>query len=156
MSKASLNSIFETLKRDLMAPEGPRVTNMRNYRFAIVPYAPEQEFERNPVRALERVKTNVANQVEGEEGIAADIIEQIDQFADKHPDQTDNTLIWIKRLGSLYPFSRCSNLLKFLDGKTRQIPVVVLYPGVQEGKTALSFMGELPADRDYRPRIYST
>ena len=105
-------------------------------------------------KAFQRVKSQVAKLVEGEDGIAADIIELINDFADKHPDQTDNTLIWIKRLGALYPFSRCSTLLKFLDGKTRQLPVVLLYPGTQEDRTALSFMGELPADRDYRPRIY--
>lgn len=206
MSKQSLASVFHALRQDLLAPEGARISPMRNYRYAIVPYAPEDEFElrkqvrklsdelraeswnvleisvqkllmrrlhgmeervleklistekrqfeRNPDKAFQRVKSQVAKLVEGEDGIAADIIELINDFADKHPDQTDNTLIWIKRLGALYPFSRCSTLLKFLDGKTRQLPVVLLYPGTQEDRTALSFMGELPADRDYRPRIY--
>jgi hypothetical protein len=34
------------------------------------------------------------------------------------------------------------------------VPVVLLYPGKVVGETGLSFMGVLPADRDYRPRIY--
>ena len=47
-----------------------------------------------------------------------------------------------------------SALLKHIDGHTNNIPVVLLYPGLRLGMTALSFMGELPADTDYRPRIY--
>lgn len=207
MSKFSLSAAFSDLKRDLLTPEGPRISPIRNYRYSILCYTPEEEFElrksvrtlsdelrghgwnvleisvkkllmkrlhetdqrvlekwiatekrqfdKNPDRAMERLKSNLTRLIEGENGIAADIIELVQEFADRHPDQTDNTLIWIKRLGALYPFSRSSTLLKFLDGKTRQIPIVVLYPGVYEGGSALSFMGELPADRDYRPRIYS-
>ena len=60
----------------------------------------------------------------------------------------------IGRAGALYPFFRSSALLKHIDGKTRNIPVVLLYPGERKDTTALSFMGELAADRDYRPRIY--
>lgn len=208
MSRVGMSVAFEALKRDLTAEEGPRISTMRNYRFAILPYSPEDEFElrkmvhtlsndlrrdgwnvleisvhkllmrrihnldeqvlnklietekrqskTKPERALNRVKNQVSRLVEGEDGLAADIIELIGNFADQHPEQTEKTLIWIKRLGSLYPFSRSSTLLKFLDGKTRQVPVVLLYPGDHTDKTALSFMGEFPADRDYRPRIYSS
>lgn len=207
MSRLSLTNALDALKRDLTAAEGPRISTIRNYRFAILVYAPEDEFElrkllrqmsdqlradawnvleisvhkllmrrlrelgpkvleswsatekrqfeKNPSKALERVKAQVARLVEGEDGIAADIIKLIGDFADKHPDQSEQTVIWIKRLGALYPFSRSSNLLKVLDGKTRQLPVILLYPGSQPDKTALSFMAELTPDRDYRPRIYS-
>ena len=207
MSRLSLTNALDALKRDLTAAEGPRISTIRNYRFAILVYAPEDEFElrkllrqmsdqlradawnvleisvhkllmrrlreldpkvleswsatekrqfeKNPGKALERVKTQVARLVEGEDGIAADIIKLIGDFADKHPDQSEQTVIWIKRLGALYPFSRSSNLLKVLDGKTRQLPVILLYPGSQPDKTALSFMAEQTPDRDYRPRIYS-
>ena len=57
-------------------------------------------------------------------------------------------------MGSLYPFLRTSALLKHIDGKTRNIPVALLYPGVRLPENALSFMEELSADRDYRPRLY--
>ena len=60
----------------------------------------------------------------------------------------------IGRAGALYPFFRVSALLKHLDGKTRNVPVVLLYPGERKGEPGLSFMGELDPDRDYRPRIY--
>jgi hypothetical protein len=115
----------------------------------------KRQFEKNPGKALERVKSQVSRLIEGENGIAEDIIKLINDFADRHPDQTERTVIWIKRLGALYPFSRSSNLLKVLDGKTRQLPVILLYPGSRPDKTALSFMDVQTPDRDYRPRIYS-
>ncbi|WP_368736697.1 BREX protein BrxB domain-containing protein [Nostoc sp. CHAB 5715] len=45
--------------------------------------------------------------------------------------------------------------LVVIDGKTSNLPVVLLYPGERRDLNALSFMDELPSDRDYRPRIYS-
>ena len=75
-----------------------------------------------------------------------------------HPEPTiDRSLILIGRAGALHPFYRSSALLKHIDGKTRNLPVVLLYPGERPDPTGsgLSFMGELPSDRDYRPRIYS-
>jgi len=63
-------------------------------------------------------------------------------------------VILLGRAGALYPFFRSSALLKHLDGKTRGLPVVLLYPGLRLDPTRLSFMGELPGDGDYRPRIY--
>ena len=114
-----------------------------------------RQAKRDSERALNRVKENVANLLEGEEGLAKDVVAIIEDFAQKYPDKLDQTLIWIKRMGSLYPFYRCSSLLKHLDGKTQNVPVVLLYPGERRDKTSLSFMGEMPADRDYRPRIYS-
>jgi hypothetical protein len=179
---------------------------MRNYRFAILPYRPKDEFrlrqamrrltdelrgegwgvlpislqkilldrirstgdeniealitrerrlhEKDPDRALAHLRDKVAPHIEGPDGIAADVVRLIQAFADEHPDQTDRTLVLIGRAGSLYPFFRSSALLKHIDGKTRNVPVVLLYPGERRDTTALSFMGELDSDRDYRPRIY--
>ena len=56
--------------------------------------------------------------------------------------------------GQLYPFFRTSALLRHIDGRTGDVPVVLLYPGKRRELSALSFMGELQPDRDYRPRIY--
>ena len=66
----------------------------------------------------------------------------------------DRTLALIGRAGALYPFFRSSALLRHLDGGTRNVPVVLLYPGERRGPTGLSFMGILDPDNDYRPRIY--
>jgi len=63
-------------------------------------------------------------------------------------------VIFLGRAGGLYPFLRTSALLKHVAGHTQNVPIVLLYPGKVVGESGLSFMGLLPADRDYRPRIY--
>lgn len=211
MSTLGLQGAFAALKQDLLAPEGPRISTMRNYRFAILPYPPEREFEvrrrarqlgeelkvkhgwevldvdlhacllrrlrtrlredeihslvgterrlaskfQDPLRPLDKLRGPLSTLLEGEQGLAGDVIREIGEFADRYPHRQDTTLIWIRRLGALYPFVRTSSLLRHLDGKTRQIPVVLLYPGEHVPPTGLSFMKELEPDRDYRPRIYS-
>jgi len=202
----TLAETFAALRADLLADGGPRISTMRNYRFAILPYAPREEFPvrrhvrrlsdelrqqgwnvlslslgallierlaaedprvlerfiesekrlcaRDPMRALANLESRVGRYVEGPDGIARDVIARIDAFADANPDATDRTLIWLGRAGALYPFFRSSALLKHLDGRTRNLPVVLLYPGERRDQTALSFMNELVPDRDYRPRIY--
>ena len=204
--QSTLDEAVLALKNDLLADGGPRISTMRNFRFAILPYRPTDEFklrkllrnvtdelkgagwgvlsislqrllldriratgqesvesliarekrlfEKDPGRALEHVRQKIAPHVEGPDGIAADVVRLIGKFADENPDRADQTLVLIGRAGALYPFFRSSALLKHIDGQTRNIPVVLLYPGERLGTTELSFMGEMPADRDYRPRIY--
>jgi hypothetical protein len=202
----SLDEAVAALRHDLLAEDGPQISTMRNYRFAILPYRPKDEFklrrlmrqlsdelkaegwgvlpislqqllldrirstgdancealigrekrlyEKDPDRALAHLRDKIAPHIEGPDGIAADVAKLIANFAEQHPDRADRTLVLIGRAGALYPFFRSSALLKHIDGKTRNIPVVLLYPGERKDTTALSFMGELAADRDYRPRIY--
>jgi hypothetical protein len=204
--RTDLDEAVAALKGDLVAEGGPQISTMRNYRFAIVPYRPSEEFKlrqqvrrlsdalkaegwnvlsislhallmrriramgdqalgslvdrerrlyaKNPDRALHHLKEKILPQVEGPEGIAADVIRLITGFAERYPDQAERSLVFIGRAGALYPFFRTSALLKHIDGKTHNIPVVLLYPGERRDVNALSFMGELPADRDYRPRVY--
>ncbi|NOU34915.1 MAG: DUF1788 domain-containing protein [Polyangiaceae bacterium] len=205
-TQQTLDEGVAALRRDLLAEGGPQISTMRNYRFAILPYRPADEFklrglmrrltddlrnagwgvlpislqqlllarirktgeanvqalitrekrlfEKDPERALAHLRDKIAPHIEGPDGIAADVAALIADFAEKHPDGADRTLVLIGRAGALYPFFRSSALLKHIDGKTRNIPVVLLYPGERKDTTALSFMGELDADRDYRPRIY--
>ncbi|NOY28206.1 MAG: DUF1788 domain-containing protein [Oligoflexia bacterium] len=179
---------------------------MRNYRFAIVPYDPSEEFRLRgqvqklsnelvangwvvlsislqkllldrvraqgqdwvdrvieiekrtsaiqPERGLNYLKSKLALLIDGPNGIAADCSRVISQYADAHPDTIDRTLALVGRAGALYPFFRSSALLRHLDGRTRNVPVVLLYPGERRGLTGLSFMGILSPDNDYRPRIY--
>ncbi len=204
----SLEAAVAALERDLLAPEGPQISTMRNYRFAILPYRPKDEFklrqlirrltdklraegwgvlpislqkllldriratgqanidaltsrerrlyEKDPERALAHLRDKIAPHIEGPDGIAGDVAKLVADFSAKYPDRADRTLVLLGRAGALYPFFRSSALLKHIDGKTRNIPVVLLYPGERTDVTtsALSFMCELPADRDYRPRIY--
>lgn len=203
----SLESAIGALRTDLLDEGGPRISTMRNYRFAILPYDPREEFKlrqrirtlsdelraqgwnvqmislhqlllnrvksedprildslirtehrlysKDPDRALNYLKDKLALYVEGADGIAQDVIEFINEFANSQVGDVNKTLIFLGRAGALYPFFRSSALLKHIDGKTRNLPVVLLYPGERRDLKALSFMGELSSDRDYRPRIYS-
>ena len=111
----------------------------------------------NPDRGLNHLKAKLAPLIEGETGIAADCSRIICDHADRHPDRVDRTVVFIGRAGSLYPFFRSSALLRNLDQKTRNVPVVLLYPGEcvpRNDHVGLRFMGVLDADHDYRPRIY--
>lgn len=201
-----LQEAFVALRRDLIHEDGPRISTMRNYRFAIVQYDPPDEFKlRSEVqrlsadliangwmvlsinlqkllldrirsqgdewvqrviqmeermtgieheRGLNYLKSKLSPLIEGPSGIAADCSRLICEYADKHPNEGDRTVALIGRAGSLYPFFRSSALLRHLDGRTRNVPVVLLYPGERCGSTGLSFMGMLNPDNDYRPRIY--
>lgn len=202
---SALDDAVQALARDLLADGGPRISTMRNYRFAILPYQPSEEFAlrqriarltaelraagwgvlsidlqkllldrlramgeadvtalvasekrqfaKSPSRGLEHLRSRIAQHIDGEDGTAADVERVVGTFADAHPDDVDRTVVFIGRAGALYPFYRSSALLKHIDGRTRNIPVVLLYPG-ERRDGGLSFMGELPPDRDYRPRIY--
>ena len=203
---STLDDAVAALERDLLNDEGPRISTMRNYRFAILPYRPEEEFrlrqhintlanrlraagwvvlslslqrlfldrvramgakdvehlitrekgiyKRSPERALSYLRDKIAPHIEGPDGIAADVGRAIREFAAKHEDKAERTVAFVGRAGTLFPFFRTSALLKHIDGHTDNIPVVLLYPGLRLGMTALSFMGEVSADTDYRPRIY--
>jgi hypothetical protein len=206
-NQSSISEAIAALRKDLIQDDGPRISTMRNYRFAILCYPPAEEFQlrreinllsddlRNSgwfvlsinlqkllldrirgegaefveklirmektlrnngaERGLQFLKDRIGPLIEGPSGIASDCSRIISEFADQHPDKIDRTLALIGRAGALYPFYRSSALLKHLDGNTRQVPVVLLYPGTRSGLTGLSFMGTLNADSDYRPRIYS-
>ncbi|WP_217160948.1 DUF1788 domain-containing protein [Thiocystis violascens] len=197
---------FSALRCDLIHEDGPRISTMRNYRFAILQYDPAEEFklraevqrlsadliasgwmvlsislqrlllerirrqgpewvdrviqmERQmahiaPERGLNYLKSKLTPLIEGPDGLAADCSRLISAHADQHPETLDQTLALIGRAGALYPFFRSSALLRHLDGRTRGVPVVLLYPGKKQGSKGLSFMGMLNPDSDYRPRIY--
>jgi hypothetical protein len=204
--QAPLQEAFAALRRDLIHEDGPRISTMRNYRFAIMQYDPPDEFKLRgevqrltadlvangwivisislqklfldrvraqgaewvdrvvqmegrmagiaPERGLNYLKSKLSPLIEGPDGIAADCSRLICEHADKNPDTVDRTVTLIGRAGALYPFIRSSALLRHLDGRTRNVPVVLLYPGQRRGPTGLSFMGILNPDNDYRPRIY--
>ena len=205
-ARTTLEEAFAALRRDLIREEGPQISTMRNYRFAIVPYLPQDEFklrqhvqtlvgelttggwvvltlslqklllkrvrklgddvvqriigmERQTAqasreRALNYLRDKLSREIEGPDGIASDVSRAICEFADANPDKAERTLTIVGRAGALYPFFRTSSLLKHLDGRTRNVPVVLLYPGERRGGSGLSFMGITNPDSDYRPRIY--
>ena len=205
-SQSPLQQALHALRSDLIQDDGPRISTMRNYRFAIVQYDPKDEFrlrrevrklntdlmsngwivlpislqtllldrlraqgddfiqrmierekrttKKSIARGLQDLQSRLAPLIEGPEGIAADCSRIISDYADKNPDKLDRTLAIIGRAGALYPFFRSSALLRHLDGRTRNVPVVLLYPGERRGEKGLSFMGVVEPDSDHRPRIY--
>ncbi len=202
----TLQDAFTALRSDLIQGDGPSISTMRNYRFALLQYLPQDEFklrcevqrlcadldqhgwvvlsinlqqllldrareqgpewlesvtrmERLPAKAsrergLNYLQSKLAPLIEGPDGIAADCSRIITDYVDQHPDQADRVVTLVGRAGALYPFFRSSSLLKHRDGRTRNVPVVLLYPGERSGEKGLSFMGMLTPDSDYRPRIY--
>lgn len=203
---SSLKDTFAALRRDLLHDDGPRISTMRNYRFAIVQYEPSQEFAlrgevqrlgadlrrggwyvfsislrrllldriraegddwlprvidwerrtsaRDQARGLEYLKSKLIPLIEGSGGLADECSAMIRQHVKDHPDQVDRTLVLIGRAGAVYPFFRSSALLRDLNGRTDNVPVVLLYPGTRHGTSSLSYMGIVDPDNDYRPRIY--
>jgi hypothetical protein len=105
-------------------------------------------------RGLSYLQDKLAPLIEGPDGIAADCSRIISDYVKQNPEKVEQTVALIGRSGSLYPFFRSSALLKHLDGRTCNVPVVLLYPGERRGEKGLSFMGILTPDSDYRPRIY--
>lgn len=108
----------------------------------------------DPWRGLNGLKERVVSIIEGPDGLAKDVIRAVHEKLTQHPDKADRTVVFLGRAGALYPFFRTSALLKHVAGHTNNVPVVLLYPGTVVGDAGLSFMGVLPPDRDYRPRIY--
>lgn len=58
-------------------------------------------------------------------------------------------LLLITDLEAIHPFLRINTVEAQLHGKVN-CPVVVLYPGVREGRTSLRFLGFYPPDPNYR------
>jgi len=203
---SDLERSIDALRRDLLLEAGPQISTVRNYNFAILPYAPDREFwlrqrvqrlcselrdagwttgtialhslllsrlrlqgadfveeliarekrawrPNDPGRGLTLLKERIVNLIEGPEGVAADVVREVERILHENTD-ADRTVIFLGRAGGLYPFLRTSALLKHVAGHTQNVPIVLLYPGKVVGESGLSFMGLLPADRDYRPRIY--
>ncbi len=112
-------------------------------------------YKKSPVRALEYIKDEMHLYFENSEGIAGDVSLTINSFFESNPDSKGRTIVFLSRMGALYPFFRTSSLTKYIDGKIHKTPLILFYPGERKDRSTLSFMGELPADRDYRTRIYS-
>ena len=55
--QALIEEAFAALHRDLVNESGPQISTMRNYRFAIVPYSPDEEFKLR--RAVQKLTTDL-------------------------------------------------------------------------------------------------
>jgi hypothetical protein len=207
VNASPLDAGVHALRQDLIHEDGPRISTMRNYRFAILQYEPREEFKLRGLvqglaqdlvgngwavlsidlqrlfldrvraqgddwgqrviamertmaakaqdRGLNYLRPKLESLIDGPDGIAADCAKVIAEYTEAHPDRVERTLAIIGRAGALFPFFRSSALLRHLDGRTGNVPVVLLYPGTRGARNGLSFMGALEPDHDYRPLIYT-
>lgn len=79
------------------------------------------------------------------------IPQQVEKFADDLG--PGSSMLFLTRIGALYPAYRASALLENLMGKV-PVPTVLFYPGTRSGKHSLRFMDSLDAVHGYRHKIY--
>ena len=65
----------------------------------------------------------------------------------------DKSIVFLTRVGALYPAYRASALLENLMGEVR-VPTVLFYPGTRSGTNTLRFMDSLDALHGYRHKIF--
>lgn len=102
-------------------------------------------------KALDSLSNELGKHFGSIEGYPGRVLSQIQEVA--AGSDPSRTVVFLSRVGALYPFYRTSSLLRFLDTGVK-VPTVILYPGERIEQHFLSFMGMMNADRDYRPRIY--
>jgi len=102
-------------------------------------------------KALDSLSNALGGVFESIQGYPGRVLAQIQEAA--AGSDPLRTVVFLSRVGALYPFYRTSSLLRFIDTGVK-VPTVVLYPGQRDDNQYLSFMGMMNADRDYRPRIY--
>jgi len=63
------------------------------------------------------------------------------------------SVVFLTRVGALYPAYRASALLENLMGEVR-LPTILFYPGTRTGTSTLRFMDSLEALHGYRHKIF--
>jgi hypothetical protein len=119
----------------------------------------------NSALAAEKMSVEAVAQAERDSGAPA-LIETLHAVLDDYqpldnlvaqmvPKDADplRDIVFLTRAGSLFPFYRTSALMEQLKGKVK-VPVILFYPGTIDGVSALSFMGVMEPDANYRPRIF--
>jgi hypothetical protein len=110
--------------------------------------------QKDPARALTMLHQLFEPLIDEQDGVAGAVIDAVQAFAQQTRALGDKRVVFVTRVGGLYPFFRSSALLKRVDGHTENVPVILCYPGEKRDESGLSFMRQLAPDRDYRPRIY--
>ena len=108
-------------------------------------------YKRDYTKPLNSLSNSLSGFFNRKTGYPRKVLEEIGKAAEGADES--RSVIFLSRIGALYPFYRTSALLRFLDEGVK-VPTIVLYPGERVDQHYLSFMGEMDADRDYRPRIY--
>lgn len=93
--------------------------------------------------------------VETVHSVLSDYCPLVELVAARMPEDADphRDIVFILRTGALYPVYRTFSLLEQLKGRVFA-PTILFYPGILDGASGLSFMGELEAEHNYRPKIF--
>ena len=67
--------------------------------------------------------------------------------------EPDRDILFLTRVGALFPAYRASSLLENLMGEV-SVPTILFYPGTRSGTNSLRFMDSLEAIHSYRCKIY--
>jgi hypothetical protein len=117
--------------------------------------------------ALEAEGLSTAMLVEAEKSVGVEKIQETvhevlstlrpldDLVAARLPADADaqRDIVFVVRVGALFPVYRTSSLLEQLKGKVH-VPAVLFYPGDFDGAAGLRFMGVMDAEHNYRPKIF--
>ena len=103
--------------------------------------------EEDPERRLERLQGQM-EQLLSEFSPLPTMIEQRAMGLDP-----EEHVLFLTRVGTLFPAYRAGALLESLTGAVR-VPTVLFYPGSRSGTNSLRFMDSLDAVHSYRHRIY--
>lgn len=91
---------------------------------------------------------SVLSDDENEEGAIEDLIEK--KLTKEYP---PNTIIFLTRVGVLFPVYRTSAILENLYQKIK-MPTILFYPGTKVASHGLKFMGLTEPNYNYRGKIY--
>jgi hypothetical protein len=93
--------------------------------------------------------------VETVHSVLSEYVPLVNLVAARMPDDPDplRDVVFILRVGALFPVYRTFSLLEQLKGRVT-VPTVLFYPGDLDGAAGLRFMSVLPAEHNYRPKIF--
>ena len=103
--------------------------------------------EEEPERRLERLQGQMEQLLSEVSPLPTMIEEKAKGFG------PEKDILFLTRVGTLFPTYRASALLESLMGAVR-VPTVLFYPGSRSGTNSLRFMDSLDAVHSYRHRIY--
>lgn len=170
MARSDLDDAFDGLRADLVRADGPQISTMRNYRYALLQYLPEQEFA-----AREYVQRLVGDlKASGWVVLTVSLQRLLLARVRNLGDVAVRRLIEIERRTAQTSLERSLNHLKvrleqlvegpegiaadisreiitFADRHPAQVDRMVVLVG-RAG--ALYPFARIEPDRDYRPRIY--
>ena len=107
----------------------------------------ESEKEHGLERTIDTIHS-VLSDDENEEGAIEDLIEK--KLTEEYP---PNTIIFLIRVGVLFPVYRTSAILENLYQKIK-MPTILFYPGTKVASHGLKFMGLTEPNYNYRGKIY--